>query len=402
MSVNFSPFIGGSYGYGVSQGYDSGWAGNFNGCCQRTLGARRSGLTGALLGGLVGTIAGCGNPLTGLLGAGIGGLLGSVFGGRHHNHHHQQNHCGAGSYPPPCGGGFGGMQYGGYGCPPNYGNPYGGGFPGGGYGGGFPGGYGGGFPGGNYGGGFPGGYGGGGFPGGSYGNCFPGYQQQFPSGCSPWGGGYQQQWGGGNCFPQQGGNFNFGNQCPQSCCCPGQQPQQGGQLDQAGKGKPIEYKTSGGYSVKIDKHTITITDPNGKNTQQTWGDPHENVNGKHVSDWAGKQRSIVLGDGTKITMSANDPKGVVNSTSIYDGRMNVQVENGSNTVTHFSMNPRDTAYREQSQYDGQTAIFTTNPRNGVARFADIYNQDANFNVTQQYKQIASTGGYANPSTVNKA
>lgn len=376
MAVNFANFIGSGFGYGCGVGFNPSWGGNFTGCCQRTLGAQRSGMTGALLGGLVGTIAGCGNPLTGLLGAGIGGLLGSIFGGNNHNHHgcHSPQHCGAGSYPPPCGGGFGGIQYGGYGCPPNYGSPYGGG------------------------------YGGGGFPGGGYGNGYgngsycPSYPQQFPGGCSPWGGQYQQQWGGGNCCPNPSQNFNYGNQCPPQCC-PGQRPGQGGELNQEGKGKPIEYKTSGGYTVKIDKHTITITDPTGKNTQETWGDPHQKVNGKNIGDWQGKQRTIVLGDGTKITMSANSPTGVVNSTSIYDGRINVQVENASNTVSHMSMNPRDTAYREQSQHDGDTALFITNPRTGVANFNEIYRQDQNFNITNQYRQVAQTGGYADPNGV---
>jgi hypothetical protein len=381
MSVNFS-MIGPSYGYG-GPGFEPNWGGNFCGCCQRTLGPRQAGLTGALLGGLVGTLAGGGNPLTGLLGAGIGGLLGSAFG-RHNHHHHCHHHNNAHSYPPCCDGGFGGQQYGGYGCSPNYGGQYGGGQYG------------------NF------GYNQGGFngmpqyPGGGYNQFgyggYPGYQQQFPGGCSPWGGNYGQQYGGCGCGGP-GQNFNFGNQCPQSCCCPWERPPQGQLEQEGGKGKPIEYHTSGGYTVKVDKTTITITDPQGKNTVETWGDPHENVNGKHVKDWQTKQRTIVLGDGTKITMSAQAHNGVTTGTSIYDGRQNVQIENGSNTISHHSMNPWDTAYREQSQYDGETALFRTNNRTGKATYSNIYTQDSNFDVTRQYQQIASTGGYANPNQV---
>jgi hypothetical protein len=33
-----------------------------------------------------------------------------------------------------------------------------------------------------------------------------------------------------------------------------------------------------------------IKDPNGKNTVQHWGDPHENLNGKHIKDWQGSKQ----------------------------------------------------------------------------------------------------------------
>lgn len=36
--------------------------------------------------------------------------------------------------------------------------------------------------------------------------------------------------------------------------------------------------------------SVTITDPAGKNTVQHWGDPHENLNGKHIKDWKGSKQ----------------------------------------------------------------------------------------------------------------
>lgn len=373
MAIQFSPLLGMGLGAGFGSVAMGGWGGQVGGCCNRMLGQQRGGLTGALLGGLVGTLAGGGNPLFGLLGAGVGGLLGSVFGGRNHcQHANHQNPChqGAGGYPVPHGHSFGGPQLGGYGCPP-FGNQYGGGF-GNQFGGGFGGGFGGNF----------------------------GYQNQFPGGMSPWGGQFGQQWGGGQgCFGP-GHNFNFGHQCPQSCCCPGQRPPEG-QLDQkGGQGKPIEYKTSGGYTVKVDKHTITVTDPQGKNTVEHWGDPHENLNGKHIKDWEGKQRSIILGDGTKITMSAQGPQGVTETMSIYDGRQNVQIDNYKNQITHHSMNPWDTMHRERSQYDGETAIFRTNQRTGASTYSNVYTQDINFGINHAYQALGSTGGFANPKQIN--
>ena len=171
-----------------------------------------------------------------------------------------------------------------------------------------------------------------------------------------------------------------------------------GQLNQEKQGKPITYTTSGGYNVTVDKHTITIKDPSGKNTVQHWGDPHEKLNGKHIKDWQQKQRTVVLGDGTKITMNADGPKGVTLGTSIYDGNQNVQINNKTNTIEHHSFNPYDTMYREMSQYDGETSVFYTN-RNGAGIYNNIYSEDSSFNVTSLYQQLGRTGGYHNPGKV---
>ena len=371
-------------GMGLGLGFASqigNWGGGFDSCCNRMLGPQQGGLTGALLGGLVGTLAGGGNPLFGLLGAGVGGLIGAAFDRQHHCHHHHHHHHQANCYPTQHNGCFGGQQYGGYGCNPNYGNQYGGWGQGGynnmGCGGQY----------GNYGGGQYGNYGGGqyGWPGGGQ--------------CSPWGGNYGQQWGGGNGCWSPGQNFNFGQCCPPQNCCPCHRPPTGQLSQQGGEGKPIEYKTSGGYTIRVDKHQIVITDPKGKNKVEHWGDPHENLNGKHIKDWEGKQRSIILEDGTKITMSAKGPQGVTESMSIYDGRRNIQIDNNKNKVSHQSMNPWDTMMRERRQYDGETSIFTTNNRTGVANYANVYTQDSSFNVTGSYTQLGRTGGYANPTQV---
>ncbi len=191
----------------------------------------------------------------------------------------------------------------------------------------------------------------------------------------------------------------FGRHCPPSQCCqpcgPGGRE---GQLTQKGKGKPINYTTRGGYQVSINGHTIQVKDPSGKNVLKHWGDPHENLNGKHLKDWQGKQRTVVLGDGTKITMTADGPKGVTNTTSIYDGRQNVQINNKGNQIVHQSFNPYDTQFREMRQYDGETALFRTAP-NGAGIYNNIYNEDANFNVSRLYQQIGQTGGYQNPGKV---
>lgn len=331
------PLVSAGIGFGAQIGYSS-WGSDFGNSCGRILGPNRGMLTGALTGGLIGTVLGGMNPIGGLLGATIGGLIGNNMGRHnhgHHCHHQHPHHNHCASYPPSHGHCFGGPQFGGYHQPMNFG-----------------------------------GYGG---------HCHGG----------------QPHWGG---RPNVNLNFNFGHQCPPSrCCYPGQQGPQG-QLCQKGKGKPIQYTTRGGYQVTVDKHTISVKDPSGKNVLKHWGDPHENLNGKHLKDWQGKQRTVVLGDGTKITMNATGPKGVTLGTSIYDGNQNVQINNKSNTVTHHSFNPFDTMFREMRQHDGETALFRTG-RNGAGIYNNIYNEDQNFNITSLYQAIGRTGGYANPSQV---
>lgn len=180
-----------------------------------------------------------------------------------------------------------------------------------------------------------------------------------------------------------------------------------GKLTQAGgDGTEIQYITSGGYLLSIDLHTIQIQDPISRNKVEHWGDPHENLNGKQIKDWAGaagwdgSRRTIMLGDGTKVTMEATGPMGVVELTSIYDGDQNVQIDNSENTVQHHGVDPTDTAARDAAQYDGEASQFTTNTNTGVAIYTTIYNEDATFQVVPFNVQLGQTGGCANPNTTN--
>ena len=178
----------------------------------------------------------------------------------------------------------------------------------------------------------------------------------------------------------------------------------------AGGGYPMTYLTHGGYTIKIDRHTITITDRQGMNTVQHWGDPHENLNGKHLKDWGGRlewtdhRRSIVLGDGTKLTMEASGPLGMVEFTSIYDEYRNVQFDNVANLVRHYSTDIVDTQDRDAAQYDGETALFDTDPLSRIASYDNIY--DETFDTGGQPVRVpidqalGTTGGCANPHQVN--
>lgn len=162
-----------------------------------------------------------------------------------------------------------------------------------------------------------------------------------------------------------------------------------GQLSQEGQGKPIRYTTSGGYKIAVNKHDISITDPQG-NEVKHHGDPHENLNGKHLKDWEGKQRTVVLGDGTKVTLTADGPHGVTRQTSIYDRNRNIQIDNNHNKVKHQSDDQFDTRAREYTQHDGETARFTTNGHGGASYF-NVYNQTADGNTTHNYRMLGTVG-----------
>ena len=177
-------------------------------------------------------------------------------------------------------------------------------------------------------------------------------------------------------------------------------------FDEAGVGQPFEYVTLGGYTIKIDNHTVTITDFLGTNTVQHWGDPHENLNGKHIKDWGGEpewggaRRSLLLGDGTLVTLQALGPHGVTLYTSIYDGPQNLQIDNCRNALEHHGMDALDTQLRDASQHDGETALFATDAPSGVATYTNGYDENADFEIVEFEVPLGTTGGYANPTQVN--
>ena len=211
----------------------------------------------------------------------------------------------------------------------------------------------------------------------------PGYDM----GSFNYGGGYGGNYGGGqSCacagyYPQ---NQNYGGQQGYN-----NRPNYGGQL-KGGDGKPIEYKTSGGYNVQINGGEITITDPKGEHKVVHSGDPHEYVDGKNVKDWDEKTRSLILGDGTKITMNAEGPKGVIDNYSIYDGAESIQVTAKGNKIDNVSFDPRQRQWADANQADGETAYMGYNNK-GQFTYTDVYKQNENLGVTPYYKDIAGAG-----------
>lgn len=115
---------------------------------------------------------------------------------------------------------------------------------------------------------------------------------------------------------------------------------------------------SGRWTVNIDQRTITVIRKIGSTYQaewEIWGDPHENLNGKHIKDWEGRRRTLLLDDGTKMTMDAEGPQRVVLTTSIYDGAQSHEIGNLGNEIRHSCVNAQTATQCEAMELDGETA-----------------------------------------------
>lgn len=172
-----------------------------------------------------------------------------------------------------------------------------------------------------------------------------------------------------------------------------------------GPGAPIHFVTSGGYTIDIDLGRVKITDPLGINKIEHAGFQNEYFNGKHIKNWGGEpnwdddRRSLILGDGTKVTLVSQGYPSTILQTSIYDGDENLQIDNRCNTITHRSVDPGDTAQQDQAQYDGEAATFETDPILGSATYSNAYDEDRNFNTINIERPLGLSGGFANPTQV---
>ncbi len=137
-----------------------------------------------------------------------------------------------------------------------------------------------------------------------------------------------------------------------------------GGLQQTAGGQFDYVSRSGMWNIKLGKHTITLTRLVGDRahfTWEVWGDPHENLNGKHIKDWEDTSRTLLLDDGTKITMHADGPQHVVHTTSIYDGAQSHEIGNTGNVLRHSCVNASVARTREKQEWDGETAFLVLLP-----------------------------------------
>ncbi|HMN22549.1 MAG TPA: hypothetical protein PKA16_14290 [Ottowia sp.] len=188
--------------------------------------------------------------------------------------------------------------------------------------------------------------------------------------------------------------------------CNGQVVPKPGQLGQAAAGDPLTYRSlDGQVFVRVDKHQITTT-VRCTNTVQVWGDPHENLNGKHIKDWLdpGLRRTFLLPGDLKITMSADGPHRVVHTTSIYEGGQCFEIDNNTNTLRHRCADAAEAAQREADETDGETAEITVDIETDVMSFTNVYDEQPGADGEPPVKvneevPLGTTGGFAEPKKV---
>ncbi|PKN59205.1 MAG: hypothetical protein CVU56_01630 [Deltaproteobacteria bacterium HGW-Deltaproteobacteria-14] len=168
-------------------------------------------------------------------------------------------------------------------------------------------------------------------------------------------------------------------------------------------GDPIVYTTRDCWTVKVDDHTITISDPATIGSYQSWGDPHENLNGKHVKDWLSGRRSIAFG-GAMLTLHAQGPTGVVESLTIYDGPRSYTIACPGNLVIDRTLDAASTVAREDAEADGEAGCLA-NKADGGLLFDGTYQQDEGADGKPMESvpspvRIAETFGPQNPHQVN--
>ncbi len=132
-----------------------------------------------------------------------------------------------------------------------------------------------------------------------------------------------------------------------------------GELNQFKDGTKV-YTTPGGYRVVYQpgKHEVKIISPDGKVTK-IWGDPHVNEADGSRWQWKNKTATFVLPDGTKVTMQADGPKGVVRSVDIYTSDKSDHVHMDDRGRVQRSFNRYENTLKEALQADGDT-FYTTN------------------------------------------
>ncbi len=175
-----------------------------------------------------------------------------------------------------------------------------------------------------------------------------------------------------------------------------------------------EYQSAGGVTIKIHRRdvfeglTITLTDASYPNTitYQLWGGTeesehfsamHENLNGKHIKDRIGNNRTIFFPDGTKITTVAAGPSKSVTAISIYDGP-NVQHLNITCDKIEYSGSNEAIAKRlDELQPDGETSTYELTST-GLT-FYNIYTEDTPGNKMEQRINLGSLVE-DNPNQVN--
>lgn len=164
-----------------------------------------------------------------------------------------------------------------------------------------------------------------------------------------------------------------------------------------------EYQSAGGVTIKIHRRdigglTITLTDTSYPNliTYQLWGITdesesyaaiHENLNGKHIKNRIGSNRTIFFPDGTKITCVAAGPDKSVTAISIYDGANVHHLNITCDKIEYSGSNEAIATRLDELQPDGETSTYELTSTGLM--FYNIYTEDTPGNKVEKRVNLGS-------------
>lgn len=178
-----------------------------------------------------------------------------------------------------------------------------------------------------------------------------------------------------------------------------------------------EYNSGKGTVIKIhdqeinDSRSLTVTVTyNEKYTVQFWGDDgrmsgprepfasHENLNGKHIKDRLGDNRTLITPDGTKITIVSSGPYRAASAITIYNGGSVHHINIGCTKLEYSAANnPFISQRMDELQPDGETSMLEDTP--DTVWFYNIYNEDTPCNRVYERVNLGSLPK-ANENQVN--
>lgn len=160
----------------------------------------------------------------------------------------------------------------------------------------------------------------------------------------------------------------------------------------SGKGTVIKLN----FSIEDGRHqsTVTITFKE-KSTYQLWGDYptaigaalHENLNGKHIKDRIGNNRTVIIPDGTKITLVSAGPSDPITAFTIYNASNVYHVNVTCRRLEYSASNQQVAELLDEVQADGETSVFEETETHVL--FYNIYNEEESGNKVLQRVELGS-------------
>jgi hypothetical protein len=163
------------------------------------------------------------------------------------------------------------------------------------------------------------------------------------------------------------------------------------------------YESSTGAIIRIDRITpgglvINMSDRNYSNLSiEFWGGSddhqtpspasHENLNGKHIKDKVGTNRTLIFPGGTKITTVATAPWhfGEVTAISIYDGDIVHHFNISCFKLEYSTVNGIIAKLLEEAQPDGETSTYEFTETGLI--YYNIYTEDTPGNKVEKRENL---------------